>query len=85
MSNLFNKNKTTDKFKSNSQKKIELITSELEILDPLNLLTQSDPSNSQATEIITQIQHYYYLIKEEAVILVFKNLYRKIVKQRKKN
>jgi hypothetical protein len=54
------------KFYTNLDRKIELIMNELDIIDPNNLLIHSDPSNNDATETITQIQHYYQLLKEEA-------------------
>jgi chromosome segregation ATPase len=86
---ILNKRKPTiskDKYYSNLDRKVELIMNELDIIDPQNLLIHSDPSNNDATETITQIQHYFYLLKEEAKELKnyqFSELHLEDIKHRK--
>ena len=57
------------KAKTAIDKKLEKITSELEIMNPETLLINADPS-IEATQIIEQIQLYYSLIHTESVELV---------------
>lgn len=58
-----------NKNESKLDKKLNLITSELEIMKPDTLMLNVDPS-IEAREIIEQIQSYYSMIHQEMVELV---------------